>query len=181
MHLPDPKERHPFVSAPLRWNALFKLLRIGLCRAANTVLLALFGRSALGVSECVWSGPDWFLKQPSIYTAGARPILLFFQSKTEKYNLRKISPRTQVSDPLMPSGFPRMWVKQTCSEAWGRQKYTPVSLRPYLSLPSTFRAGSFFLLFPSFIENQVGLSTAFCRCRNGGPSQNKRAQVDWFS
>ena len=32
-----------------------------------------------------------------IYAAGARPILFLRQSKTEKYALRKTSPRIQVS------------------------------------------------------------------------------------
>jgi len=41
----------------------------------------------------------------SIYTAGARPILSFSWSKTEKFSLRKISPRTQVSSSSMRSVF----------------------------------------------------------------------------
>ena len=51
---------------------LYSLLRIGLCRAANTVLLALLGRSAFGMSECVfgvglidsWSSPAFTLQEP---------------------------------------------------------------------------------------------------------------------
>ena len=41
----------------------------------------------------------------------------------------------------------------------GRQKCTPVSLSPYLLLPSICRAGRFSVLFPSFVKNQVALST----------------------
>ena len=44
-----------------------------------------------------WSGLTDSWTTPSIYTACARPILSFPWSKTDKYSLRKMSSRTQVS------------------------------------------------------------------------------------
>ena len=57
---------------------------------------------------CVWGGDGVVasLSSPSIYTAGARPIVSFPRLKTVKYNLRKTSPRIQESEtnkPPLPS------------------------------------------------------------------------------
>ena len=116
MHLLDPKERYPFVSAPLRWNPLlFTENRILQSNKHSFITYSLGPECPRCEWVCVWSGPDWLLKQPSIYTAGARPTLLFFRLKIEKYNLRKTSPRTQVSGPLKPSEPPAKLLMQRFS------------------------------------------------------------------
>ena len=95
-----------------------------------------------------------------IYTAGARPILILLQLKTEKYALRKMSPRIQVSKGNMFSVPPWKLLKQRLLEIWGRQKYIPVSLSPY---PSISRADSF-SIFSLLWEESSGSPSS---CRSG--------------
>ena len=71
---------------------------------------------------------------PSIYTACARPVLSFPRSKTEKYSLRKTSPRIQVSLDVLTM-FSWKVVLQWPLESWGSQRHTPVSMSPYVRLP----------------------------------------------
>ena len=137
MHLLDPKERYPFVSAPLRWNPL--LLTENRILQSNKHSLITY---SLG-PECpwcewvsVWSGPDWLLKQLIIYTAGARPTLLFFRSKIEKYNLRKTSPR----DPgLWP--FKAFWA--SCKAANAEVLINPGEAEIHTSQPEPFPVTAF--------------------------------------
>ena len=78
------------------WNRLF-FAENRVCRPTNTVHQhpgqeypkwdLMFARSTLSYT---WA-------TPRIYTACARPILSVPPSKTEKYSLRKMSPRIQVS------------------------------------------------------------------------------------
>jgi len=87
---------------------------------------------------CVRSGLTDSWTTPSIHTACARPILSFLRSKTEKYSLRKTSPRIHISvDELC--WCPLKAVKQRPLESWGSQRHTPVSMSPYQWLPPKSR------------------------------------------
>ena len=78
-------------------ETLYSLLRIG-CADHQIQFINILGRSALSVSECVL-GVALLIPESlqAFYTACARPILSFPLSKTEKYILRKMSPRIQVA------------------------------------------------------------------------------------
>ena len=84
----------------IKSETLYSLLRIG-CTDHQIQFTSILGRSAQCVQVCVRSSLTDSWKTPSIYTACARPILSFPRSKTEKYSLRKASPRTQVSVDLL--------------------------------------------------------------------------------
>ena len=96
VHLQDTNRGTCLFQHHYEWNPLF-FIESRVCRPPNTVHQhpgqeypkcdLVFARSGLTDS---WT-------TPRNYTAGARPILSFPQSKTEKYSLRKMSPRIQVS------------------------------------------------------------------------------------
>ena len=106
-----------------------------------------------------------------IYAAGVRPILFLLWSKTEKYALRKTSPRIQVSKGTMFSVPPWKLLKQRLLEIWGRQKYIPVSLSPYLPSPLISRADSF-SIFSLLWEESSGSQNS-CRSRGTGTRRAK--------
>ena len=96
---------------------------------------------------------------PSNYTAGARPILSFLRSKTEKYSLRKMSPRIQVSvDGLTLFSWKVIWqwphhpggVRDTHQSAWALTCDASQYPDP----------AQIFVLFPSFGKNQGVFSAA---------------------
>ena len=93
MHLLDPKERYPFVSAPLRWNPLLLTENRILQSNKHSFITYSLGPECPRC-ECVfgvglidsWSSPAFTLQEPG-------QSCCFFRSKIEKYNLRKTSPR----------------------------------------------------------------------------------------
>ena len=96
VHLPDTNRGTFLFQHPYEWNPLlFNDNRV--CRPWNTI----HQHPGKEHPKCEWlfaqNGLNNSWTTPSIYTAGARPILSFPWSKTEKYSLRKTSPRIQVS------------------------------------------------------------------------------------
>ena len=96
LYLPDTNRCTHLFQHHYVWNPLF-CTENRVCRPPNTV------HQHPG-KEC--SKDEWVYVRRglsdswttlSIYTARARPILSFPRSKTEKYSLRKMSPRIQVS------------------------------------------------------------------------------------
>ena len=81
--------------------------------------------------------------------------MFLLRSKTVKYALRKMSPRTQVSEGLMYSVPPLKVIKQMSLETWGRQKYTPVSVSTFLP-PPQYPEQTVFPFFPPFWEESSG-------------------------
>ena len=106
---PRPKERHSFISAPWKMRSFILHWEKGLAEP-KTQFKPAPGQECpdCGVCVCVCvcaharAGLGWARllpgAGPSVYTARARPILLFSRSKTVKYNLRKTSPRIQESE-----------------------------------------------------------------------------------
>ena len=96
VHLPDTNRGTCLFQHHYEWNPLF-FNENRVCRPPNTV----HQHPGQEYPKCdlvfVWSGLTDTWTTPSIYTARARPILSFPRSMTEKYSLRKTSPRIQVS------------------------------------------------------------------------------------
>ena len=97
VHLPNTQKKGTYLfHHPYKWNPLlFNEHRV--CRPRNTV----HQHPGQEHPKCEWlfarNGLNDSWTTPSIYTAGARPILSFPLSKTEKYSLKKTLPRIQVS------------------------------------------------------------------------------------
>ena len=125
---------------------------------------------------CVWGlGLIVSGSSPSIYTAGARPILFCPRSKTVKYILKKTSPRIQIG---LPEGLPLIPLKalrQMPPRVWGRGKVTAVSLCPHLLLPNLhIQIHSFWVSSPSLGESHLVLSAA---AEGGGVHPRTRQSV----
>ena len=120
--LPDTNGGTSLFQPHYEWNPLF-FTENKVCRPTNTVHQhpgqeypncdLMFAQGTLTDS---WT-------TPSIYTSCARPILSFPPSNTEKYSLRKMSPRIQVSLDVL-TVFSLKVVKQWLLECWGRLTYT---------------------------------------------------------
>ena len=96
VHLPDTNRGTHLIQHHWEWNPLF-FHENRVCRPPNTVHQHPGQENPKCDLVFAWSGLTDSWTTPSIYTACARPILSFPQSKTEKYCLRKMSPRIQVS------------------------------------------------------------------------------------
>ena len=94
--LPDTNRGTHLFQHHYEWNLLF-FIDNRMCRPPNTVHWHLGQEYPKCDLVFAWSGLTDSWTTPSTYTACARPIRSFPWSKTEKYSLRKMSPRIQVS------------------------------------------------------------------------------------
>ena len=94
--LPDTNRGTHLFQHHYEWNPLF-FIDNRVCRPQNTVHQHPEKECPKYEWVCVRSGLTDSWITPRGYTACARRILSFPRSKTEKYSLRKMSPRTQVS------------------------------------------------------------------------------------
>ena len=115
--LPDTNRGTHLFQHHYEWNPLF-LTENRVCRPPNTVHQHPGQECPKCEWVCVGSSLTDFWITPWVYTACARPTLSFPRSKTEKYTLRKTSPRAQVSVDVF-TRLPWKPIKQSLLDSWG--------------------------------------------------------------
>ena len=148
VHLPDSNRDTHLFHHHYEWNLLF-FNENRVCSPPNTV----HQHPGRECPKCEWvfaqSSLTDFWATLTIYTACARPILSFPWSWTEKYCLRKTSPRIQVSvDILTVSSF--KVVEQWPLESWGIRNTHQSPWALTCNSRQYSDPAQFLVLFPSF-------------------------------